>query len=314
MAKAADAVVLVLGTDLTSGAEGHDATTIALSDGQQKLVKAVAEAAANPVVVVMLTHIPLDISAVLSNEKVGAVLHAGQPSVQTLGIGDLLFGERVPAGRLIQTVYPASYVDQVSQFDFNMRPGPSAWPRPDCPSPFDACQNGTNPGRTHRFYTGDTILPFGWGLSYTTWNYQVPSVPSVVSLRALQQQLDGNADGFVAMSQVATEITVKVTNTGDIDADDAVLGFLTAPGAGKDGVPLQSLFGFDRVHVRAGESLMVTIPIEMSEFSQVGTDGIRRVLAGDYKVHFGLKDSEALGMGFAEVNLKATLDETTLVL
>ena len=48
---------------------------------------------------------------------------AGQPSVQTLGIGDVLFGEKVPAGRLIQTVYPKAYGDEVSIFDFNMRPG-----------------------------------------------------------------------------------------------------------------------------------------------------------------------------------------------
>ena len=44
-------------------------------------------------------------------------------------------------------------------FDFNMRPGPSAWPP------------GSNPGRTYRFYTGTPVLPFGFGLSYTTWTY-----------------------------------------------------------------------------------------------------------------------------------------------
>merc|ERR1719399_25251 len=124
--------------------EGHDATSIVLSAGQQALLDAVTKAAKAPVAVVMLTSVPLDISGVLANPKVGAVLHAGQVSVQTLGLGDLLFGKRVPAGRTVQTVYPAAYADQVSIFDFNMRPGPSTWPRPP----------GTNPGRTHRFYTG----------------------------------------------------------------------------------------------------------------------------------------------------------------
>eukprot|EP01049_Picozoa_sp_SAG25_P012031 SAG25_NODE_1555_length_2770_cov_38.636459_4_plen_89_part_00 len=47
--------------------------------------------------------------------NIGAILHAGQPSVQTLGIGDVLFG-RPPAGRLIQTIYPKEYADEVAIF------------------------------------------------------------------------------------------------------------------------------------------------------------------------------------------------------
>ena len=71
----------------------------------------------------------------------------------------------------VQTVYPASFADQVAIVDMNMRPGPSAFPRPDCPPPFNSCALGSNPGRTHRFYTGDPVVKFGFGLSYTTWNY-----------------------------------------------------------------------------------------------------------------------------------------------
>ena len=47
--------------------------------------------------------------------------------------------------------------------DFNMRPGPSTFARPDCTS--KPCKMGTNPGRTHRFYTGKPVVPFGFGLS-----------------------------------------------------------------------------------------------------------------------------------------------------
>lgn len=50
---------------------------------------------------------------------------------------------------------------------------------------------------------------------------------------------------------------VTVTNTGKMDADDVVLGFMVPPGAGVDGVPLQTLFGFERVHVPAGQSVSV---------------------------------------------------------
>ena len=55
-----------------------------------------------------MTAVPLDITKLLALTNVGAVLHAGQPSVQTLGIGDVIFGEKAPAGRLIQTVMPES--------------------------------------------------------------------------------------------------------------------------------------------------------------------------------------------------------------
>ena len=108
------------------------------------------------------------------------MLHAGQPSVQMLGIGDLLFGKAVPAGRTIQTVLPASYADEISIFDFNMRPGPSVWPRPDCHlHPQSQCPNGTNPGRTYRFFTGVPIVPFGFGLSYTVFSYAWHAPPKV---------------------------------------------------------------------------------------------------------------------------------------
>jgi pre-mRNA-splicing factor SYF2/beta-D-xylosidase 4 len=157
-AKAADVVVLGVGTDLSWSAEGHDAKTIVFNEGQKVLIQKVAEAAKKPVVLVLFTATPLDLTDVLANPKIGAVLHVGQPSVQTLGIGDLLFGIKVPAGRMVQTVMPASYADEISIFDFNMRPGPSVWPRPDCTlQPPSRCANGTNPGRTYRFYNGKPV-------------------------------------------------------------------------------------------------------------------------------------------------------------
>ena len=62
------------------------------------------------------------------------------------------------AGRAIQTVYPASYADQISIFDFGMRPGTSPFARPDCASPEPECARGDNPGRTYRFFTGQAAV------------------------------------------------------------------------------------------------------------------------------------------------------------
>ena len=92
LAKSVQVVILVLGTDLSAAAEGHDAVNITFSNGQLALVAAITDAVAGPVIVVTLTAVPLDISPLLSNPKIGAILHAGQPSVTCLGVGDVLFG------------------------------------------------------------------------------------------------------------------------------------------------------------------------------------------------------------------------------
>ena len=55
-----------------------------------------------------------------------------------------------------------------------MRPGPSSYARPDCTS--KPCKMGTNPGRTHRFYTGTPVVAFGTGLSYTTFSYRLRQI------------------------------------------------------------------------------------------------------------------------------------------
>lgn len=117
MAQSVDVVVLALGTNLATACEGHDASTVLISDGQRALVHAVTKAVSKPVVVVTMTGVPLDISELLENPNVGAIVHAGVPGVQTLGIGDILFGVRSPAGRTVQTQYTQDYVNQLSIFD-----------------------------------------------------------------------------------------------------------------------------------------------------------------------------------------------------
>ena len=346
----ADQTILVLGTDLTDAEEGTDATSITFSNGQLALIEAVAAAcvAANkpPVIIVTLTAVPLDISSILNDDRVGAVLHVGQPSVQTLGIGDIIFGAASPAGRTVQTIYPSTYINEISIFDFNMRPGPSVWARPDCTFMNDTkCPRGTNPGRTHRFYTGKAVVPFGFGLSYTTFTYQMSSVVSMkdqqndvqfFSLNPLRELLKTKSKTKTNSSSSSTEGSKKekvednnpvfyslkdiesttllsnvpkyeitVTNTGSVDSDDVVLGFISQPGAGTNGIPLQSLFGFERIFLKAGESKSVYLYPSIMEFAKTKLDGSKIELIGEYKIWFGVKETFELGGGYVDSVIRA---------
>merc|ERR1711998_275591 len=224
-----------VGTDLTWAHEEHDADSITFTDAQTQLIEQVS-AVAKKVVLVTYTATPLDLTAQMANPKIGAILHVGQPSVTVLGVGEILFGTTSPAGRTLQTIYPSSYADQVSIFDFNMRPGPSAFPRPDCPAPYN-CKMGSNPGRTHRFYTGKPVVPYGFGLSYTTFKYEATGSATNVSLAPLKDLLTQTAQAgrtfpstqALKESSPLVSYDVKVTNTGSMASDDVVLGFLVPP-------------------------------------------------------------------------------------
>lgn len=96
--------------------QGQDSTTLEFPDAQMTLVEATTAAAKSPVTVVIFCANPLDISKLLSNDKIGAIIHVGQPSITIFGIAEVLFGMKSPAGRTIQTIYPASYADEISIF------------------------------------------------------------------------------------------------------------------------------------------------------------------------------------------------------
>ena len=76
-----------------------------------------------------------------------------------------------------------------------------------------------------------------------------------------------------------------------------------APGAGTNGVPLQSLFGFERVHIKAGATVSVNLYPELTDFMHTMLDGTKQAVAGEWTVKFGVQETLEHGMGYAEMKL-----------
>lgn len=143
------------------------------------------------------------------------------------------------------------------------------------------------------------------GLSYSQFQY-TSGGPSTVSLQKTRAYLAANSKygGKYAPqhSEMASEYWVNVTNNGPVDADTVVLGFLSPPGAGENGVPLQYLFGFQRVFVPNGATVTVYLGVQSHQLTTVLQDGTRAALPGTYKVHFGVKETEPFGGGYSELS------------
>jgi beta-glucosidase len=190
---------------------GGDRTSLDLPEPQEKLVKAVI-AAGKPVIVVLTSG-----SAIAANYAAGhaaAVLSAWYGGEEAgTAIAETLAGVNNPAGRLPVTFYKS--VDQLPPFtDYAMK------------------------GRTYRYFKGDPLYGFGFGLSYSTFAY---------SLLSAKRTAKG------------AEIRATVKNTSNRDGDEVVQMYLG--GGSSDDAPIRNLRGFQRVHLRAGESRPVSFTL-----------------------------------------------------
>jgi beta-glucosidase len=122
--------------------------------------------------------------------------------------------------------------------------------------------------RTYRYFTGPVLHRFGEGMSYTSFAYRQPSLPKARIA----------AGG-------GTAVSVDVTNTGARDGDEVVQLYVTKPAT-----PLSArhaLAGFQRIHLKAGETRRVTLPLDARALSQVDAKGAHKVLPGAYRLYVG---------------------------
>jgi xylan 1,4-beta-xylosidase len=225
--------------------EGDDRQVLTFPGAQEELLKAVAAANPNTILVLLNNAGPIDISWAKGN--IPAIVEAWYPG-QMGGdaILNTLTGKNNPSAKLPTTVYPADFVAR-SFFDMDMR---------------------SVDGVTYMWYRKEAVYEFGRGLSYTTFSYEwqdEEEVEQTVSLSDLLIDYEDHTKSDRKLMEVQTHpYRVKVTNTGSVAGDVVVLGFVTG-GDGK-AQPIKKLFDFDRVsNLQPGESgtVLLTIPTDV---------------------------------------------------
>ena len=250
-ARESDVVVAVVGiTSRLEGEEmrvdlpgfrGGDRTSLNLPDEEEALLGAL-KGTGKPLVVVLMNGSALAVN--WANRHANAILDAWYSGEEGgTAIAQTLAGENNPAGRLPVTFYKGA--EQLPDFeDYSMK------------------------NRTYRYFTGAPLYPFGYGLSYSTFEY------SGIKLSSPQLQAGSPLD-----------VEVDVKNTGKRDGDEVVQLYIGFPKVG--GAPLKALRGFTRVHLKAGEQQHVKLTLSPRDLSFVNELGDRLVGEGDYVITVG---------------------------
>jgi beta-glucosidase len=259
-ARQADVTVLVLGLSprlegeemsiRVEGFQGGDRVQLGIPRAQEDLMQKVV-ALRKPVVLVLLNGSAVSVN--WAREHVPAIVEAWYPG-QAGGdaLADVLFGDYNPAGRLPVTFYQSA--GQLPPFtDYNMK------------------------GRTYRFFTGEPLFPFGFGLSYTTFAYQNLKLPGAVR------------------PGEDVKLTVEVENKGEIAGDEVVQIYVKRVDSAT-GAPIRSLAAFQRVAMRPREKKTVQIGLSARQLSVVTADGRRMAEPGAFEISAGGKQPGFTGL------------------
>ena len=216
------------------GFSGGDRTNIELPDVQRRLLKALHNAGKK---VVLVSFSGGAMGLVPETESCDAILQAWYPGEEGgKAIADVLFGDVNPSGKLPVTFYKNS--DQLPEVeDYNME------------------------GHTYRYFRGEPLYPFGYGLSYSSFKYGKVKVRNGV-------------------------MTVKVKNTSKVAGSEVVQLYVRRP----DDVngPIKTLRGFARVNIPAKKAVKVTIPIDDETFTWWDEASQKMIpLAGKYQILVG---------------------------
>ena len=261
-----DVTVVCLGiSQLIEGEEGEaiasrhkgDRVNIELPENQIVLLKKLRETSEKLVVIVTGG------SAIAMPEVydlADALIFAWYPGEQGgKAVADILFGKSNPSGRLPVT-FPKSIEDLPPFDDYNMK------------------------DRTYRYMTKEPFLPFGFGLSYTTFEYNNLELSS-------NQMAEGKS----------IQASFSIKNTGSIKGEEVIQLYLKNP-VSKHVVPLYSLKGFKRTSLSPNEQKQVQFEIEPNMLKTVTEDGTSILEKGKYQLFIGgsLPSSRSIELGSPE--------------
>lgn len=252
-AENSDVVVMCLGLDATiEGEEGDagneyasgDKLSLKLPGLQQELLEKVA-ATGKPVILLVLAGSAMDLSWANENANVHAILDAWYPGARGgKAIAEMLFGEVSPSGKLPLTFYLSD--KDVPEFtDYAMK------------------------GRTYRYFKGETLYPFGYGLKYTDITYS--------------NELTDKASCGVTES---VTVTATVTNSGNYDVNESVEVYIKHVDA-EDYEPGFQLKGIKNIFLAKGETKEVNILLSARDFAIITEDGSCVVKPGKYQISIG---------------------------
>lgn len=256
-ARQADVAVVVLGGGQRTCGENKSRTSLDLPGRQLQLLQAI-QATGKPVVLILINGRPLSIN--WADKFVPAILEAWYPgSKGGTALADILFGDYNPGGKLTVT-FPKT----VGQIPFNFPCKPSS-----------QIDGGKNPGPTGNMSRiNGALYPFGYGLSYTTFEYSdLDITPRVIT-----------------PNESAT-VRLKVTNTGKRAGDEVVQLYIRDVLSSITTYE-KNLAGFQRIHLEPGEAQELSFTIDRKHLELLDADMKWVVEPGDFVLMAGASSED----------------------
>jgi beta-glucosidase len=274
VAKQSDAILFFGGEEWILSGEGQSRGEINLPGAQDDLINELARTG-KPLIVVLMAGRPLAIGSVL--EKADAVLygwHGG--SMAGPALADLIFGKESPSGKL-----PVTFVKGSGQIPFYYyhnntgRPATAKNWTPMDSIPVVNPQSSLGYKSFHLDYGFTPLLPFGFGLSYTTFKY------ADLRLSSMSMSASGSIN-----------VSASVTNSGEMDADE-IVQFYIRDRVGSITRPVKELKGFKRIAIAQGKSARVEFKLTAKELEFF--NGKENVIEpGEFDVWIGPNSDEGL--------------------
>lgn len=278
-AREADVAIVFVGTDENTATEEADRLTLDLPGNQLKLIQAVAAQNKNTIVV-MQTLGCVEVEEFKDLENIPGILWTGyNGQAQGAAIAKILFGDVTPGGKLNATWYK-SVKDLPAITDYTLRGG-----------------EGKN-GRTLWYFTKPVSYEFGYGISYTTFEYSNFRISKTAITPADK-----------------VTVSVDVKNTGSYDGDEVVQIYVATPDSPASAQrPIKRLKGFERVTIPVGQTKTVKIDIDCEDlwFWDIESDRIAYD-SGRYVFEVGSSSQDIRGTVTATMNGSAFVPELKTV-